>query len=308
MDAIILFFFMGMTCRILKVNLKLHNSLYEGLCLYLLLAIGLKGGAELSEHPPMAMIDDVLLVLLMGVLLPLIAFPLLRGLKLSRVNAASVAAHYGSVSIGTYAVAVGFLDARGITFEGYMPLFVAILEVPAIMIGVALANGRNAGQSGWPALLHEVFFGKSVFLLLGSILVGWIAGKEGLSQLAPFFVAPFKGVLAVFLLEMGIVAASHLRELKRYGKAIVGFGLVFPMIGAVLGALVAAVLGLSTGGAVLMMTLAASASYIAAPAAMKMSVPDANPSLALVASLGVTFPFNVLVGVPLYHYIATTFL
>nr|HQU90240.1 sodium-dependent bicarbonate transport family permease [Denitromonas sp.] len=216
---------------------------------------------------------------------------------------ASIAAHYGSVSVGTYAVAVAYFGTREIFFEAHMPLLLVVLEVPAILVGIVLARGIS-NETRWGAVMHEVFLGKGIVLLLGGLLIGWIAGPEGVVSIKPLFFDLFKGILAIFLLEMGLITAAQIGSLRQYGLFLLGFGVLMPVFSAVIGAVLGWALGLSVGGTAVLATLAASASYIAVPAAMRVSVPEANPTLSLTAALGITFPFNVLVGVPLYHAMA----
>jgi hypothetical protein len=243
-------------------------------------------------------------VLALGFLLPLPVYAVARGLgRLGRADAASLAAHYGSVSVGTFAVVIGYLAARGIAYEGRAPVWVVLLEVPAIVAGILLARGRSAGVA-WGRLLRELFLGRSIVLLLGGLAIGWAAGPEGTASIQPLFFDLFKGILALFLLEMGLIAAAQLPTLRRHGLFIVAFGLLAPPLLAVAGALLGRALGLSPGGMTVLATLAASASYIAAPAAIRTAVPEANPALSLTASLALTFPFNIIVGIPLYERLA----
>ncbi|WP_339080601.1 sodium-dependent bicarbonate transport family permease [Pseudomonas sp. TMP9] len=302
-DPVVLFFVFGLTAGLLKSELKLPPALYETLSIMLLLAIGLHGGVELAEQASWQLLGQAGLVLLLGVLLPLIAFAVLRGLGFDRVNAAAVAAHYGSVSAGTFAVVVAYMLAKGIEFESYMPLFVAILEIPAILVGILLAKGM-ARDTDWGELSREIFLGKSIMLLLGGLIIGAIAGKEGIKPLEPLYTSMFKPVLAFFLLEMGLIASSQLGALKQFGVRLIGFALLMPLLGALIGALLGRFMGLSLGGTAVLATLAASASYIAVPAALRLALPQANPSLSLTASLGITFPFNILLGIPLYLMLA----
>ena len=303
MDPVVLFFVFGLVAGLLKSELKLPAALYETLSIILLLAIGLHGGVELAEQASVQLLGQAGLVLLLGIGLPLLAFALLRGLRFDRVNAAAVAAHYGSVSAGTFAVVVAFLVSRQISFESYMPLFVAILEIPAILVGILLAKGVSRGTD-WKELGREIFLGKSIMLLLGGLVIGAVAGKEAIKPLEPLYTSMFKPVLAFFLLEMGLIASGQLGTLRRFGLRLAAFALLMPLLGALLGALLARAMGLSLGGTAMLATLAASASYIAVPAAMRLALPEANPSLSLTASLGITFPFNILVGIPLYCWLA----
>ncbi len=301
LDPVVLFFILGMAAGLMRAEMRLPTSIYEFLSVILLLAIGLKGGIELSKQSFGALLPEISAVLAMGFLLPLLAYPILRFIgSFKKADAASVAAHYGSVSVGTYAVAVTYLTALNISYEAHMPLFLVILEVPAILVGIVIVRGISK-ETKWGKLSHEVFLGKSIVLLLGGLLIGWVAGEEGIKPIAGLFFDPFKGVLALFLLEMGLIAASQVGSLRRYGLFLLGFGIIFPVISAVIGSGLGLLIGLSIGGTVLLATLAASASYIAVPAAMRIALPEANPTLSLTSSLGVTFPFNIIFGIPLYH-------
>ena len=305
MDPVVLFFVFGLVAGLLKSELKLPAALYETLSIILLLAIGLHGGVELAEQASVQLLGQAGLVLLLGIGLPLLAFVLLRGLRFDRVNAAAVAAHYGSVSAGTFAVVVAFLVSRQISFESYMPLFVAILEIPAILVGILLAKGVSRGTD-WKELGREIFLGKSIMLLLGGLLIGAIAGKEAIKPLEPLYTSMFKPVLAFFLLEMGLIASSQLGALRQFGLRLAAFALLMPLLGALVGALLARFMGLSLGGTAMLATRAASASYIAVPAAMRLALPEANPSLYVSMALAVTFPFNIVLGIPLYTLLVKT--
>lgn len=303
-DPIVLFFALGLFAGVLKADLRLPPAIYEFVSTLLLLSIGMKGGVELARQPAAGLVSQVGLTLIMGVLLTLLAFAALRGLgRLDRANAAAVSAHYGSVSIGTFAVAVAFLSQAEIEFEAAMPLLVVVLEVPAIVIGILLARGLSAGTS-WSEIGREVILGRSVMLLLGGLAIGALAGDSGIAPLEPLFFDLFKGVLALFLLEMGLIAADHLEGFRRHGLFMAAFALLTPPIFAAIGLIFAALMDLSLGGSILLATLAASASYIAAPAAIRSAVPEANPALSLTASLALTFPFNILLGIPLYQRMA----
>ncbi|WP_421866560.1 sodium-dependent bicarbonate transport family permease [Motiliproteus sp.] len=299
LDIVAAFFLFGAVAQLLKAPIKMPSGLYQSLTLFLLIAIGLKGGIALADHATIALLWQSGAIILFGAALPLLAFPVLRYIGgLARIDAASIAAHYGSVSIATYAVAITLLETSQIPYEPYFPLFVALLEIPAIAVGLWLANSHLSGASRRQAL-REIFLNQGVLLLVGSLLIGFWAGPRA-EKLMPFFGTLFHGVLALFLLEMGRVAAGRLGALKQYGSFIASFGVMMPLLGASAGALLAGFLGLSTGGMILLATLGASASYIAVPAAMAVALPQANQSLSITASLSVTFPFNVLVGIPLY--------
>lgn len=304
MDPVILFFVLGLAAGAGKADLRLPPAIYDFLSAYLLLAIGLKGGIELAVQPLGPLIPKVFVVLFVASLLPLLAYPVLRFAgRLGRPDAASVAAHYGSVSVGTYAVAVAFLSARGVPHESYIPLFLAIMEMPAIVVGILLARGVSRGVR-WGRMFHEVFLGKAIVLLGGGLLIGWAAGPEGFSSLEAFYSGLFRGLLSLFLLEMGLLCAGQLGALRKVGPFLVGFGILTPVAFGLLGCAAGTLLNLSAGGAALLGVLAASASYIAVPAAMRISVPEANPAISLAAALGVTFPFNVTLGIPLYFRMA----
>lgn len=303
-DPIVLFFLLGLAAGLARSDLRLPGAIYEFLSVILLLAIGLKGGVELAQQSLPTLLPQIIAVLLMGLILPLLAYPVLRLLgRLGRADAGSIAAHYGSVSVGTYAVAVAWLVARDISFEAHMPLLLVLLEMPAIVVGILLARGV-AADTDWRKLAHEVFLGKSIVLLVGGLLIGWAAGPQALQPVSGLFFGLFHGVLALFLLEMGLVAAGQVGSLRRHGLFLAGFGILFPLFGALVGGGLGWLLGLSVGGTMLLATLAASASYIAVPAAMRLALPEANPTLSLTASLGVTFPFNILIGIPLYQRLA----
>lgn len=304
MDPIILFFLLGLAAGLLKSELRLPQAVYDFVSILLLLSIGLKGGIELQKQPFLELAPSVLATLMIGLVMPLIAYPVLHRIgRFARADAASIAAHYGSVSVGTYAVAVAWLATREIGYEPHLPLLLVVLEIPAILVGIVLARGLSS-DTKWGDVAHEVFLGKGIVLLIGGLLIGWLSDPDGLKAIEPLFMDLFKGILAIFLLEMGLIAAARAGSLRQYGPFLIGFGLVMPLFGSVIGASVGWLLGMSAGGTMLMAVLAASASYIAVPAAMRISVPEANPTLSLTASLGITFPFNVLVGIPLYWQLA----
>lgn len=305
-EPVVLFFLLGLIARFVRSDLKIPGAFYEALSIYLLLAIGLHGGVKLTEYPLSEIFFTGGMVVLVAAIIPLLAFPILRFLgRLPRPDAASIAAHYGSVSVVTFSVAVAFLMQHNVDYEGFMVVFLVLLEFPALVLGVILARvGNQSAECQWGKLLHEVFAGKSLLLLIGGLIIGYAAGHDYIKPMEPLFFDLFKGVLALFLLEMGLVAGSQMRLLRQYGLFISLFGILMPMFSAVLGLITAWLLGLSLGGAMLLATLYASASYIAAPAAMRIAVPEANPGLSIAASLGVTFPFNIFIGIHLYFWLA----
>lgn len=305
MDPVVLFFLLGVVARLARSDLRLPEALYETLSIFLLLAIGLKGGVELAKLPWEGLVGQAVTVIAMGFLLPLPAFAILRFVgRLPRPDAASIAAHYGSVSVVTFAVATTYLTRQGVDYEPQMPLFVALLETPAIVTGILLARAGAGGPVRWGAIAHEAFLGKSTVLLLGGLAIGAAVGPEGIAPIRLLFLDLFKGVLALFLLEMGLVAGGRLADLRRAGPFLVAFGVLVPVVFAGVGAVLGRALGFSVGGVALLAVMAASASYIAAPTAMRIAVPQANPALSIGAALGVTFPFNITFGIPLYLRIA----
>jgi len=303
-EPVILFFLLGALAGFVRSDLRIPGVLYESLSIFLLLAIGLKGGVELARYPLAELALPALVVVAVGAVIPLVAYPLLRRIgRLSRADAGSIAGHYGSVSVVTFAVGTTYLARLGQEAEGYLTVLLVLLEFPALVIGVLLARRGERGTP-WGRVLHEVFASKSIVLLLGGLAIGWIAGPDGIVPLDRLFFDLFKGVLAFFLLELGLVAASRFGELRRAGPFLIIFATVMPMFSAGLGVVTGAMLGLSVGGVTLLATLYASASYIAAPAAMRLAVPEANPALSIGAALGITFPFNLMIGIPLYHRLA----
>ncbi len=306
----VLFFTLGFAASFARSDLEVPQAVAKALSLYLLLAIGFKGGVAVASY---GLDTKLLSTLAAGIVLsaaiPFLAFALLRIVtNLPRVDAVAVAAHYGSISIVTFAAATSVLATAGIDYEGYLVAVAAVMETPAIVSALLLLrwssanddSGENANASAGE-LWREIALNGSIVLLTGAFVIGWVTGEKGLDDIAGFVVDPFKGVLCLFLLDMGLVAGRGMRQGARdLSLPLVGFGIVMPLIGGVLGAGVAAVIGLSAGGAMLMATLAASASYIAVPAAMRLAIPEARPSIYLSLSLGVTFPFNLTLGIPVY--------
>ncbi|MFC6486635.1 sodium-dependent bicarbonate transport family permease [Nitratireductor sp. GCM10026969] len=307
-SPIILSFVLGLAAALARSDLSFPEAIAKGLSLYLLFAIGFKGGAGVAAHGVDARLVAALLAgVVLSLLLPFIAFVLLRSLsKVSAIDAAAVAGHYGSISIVTFVAASSLLTGLGIAAESYMVAVAAAMEAPAILSALWLAarRGGKAEQVGGD-LWREILLNGSIVLLLGAFAIGWVTGEEGLAEIGSFIVEPFKGVLCLFLLDMGLVAGRGLRGSRGVlSPGAVAFGLLMPLVGAVLGLAGGLALGLSLGGVVLLMVLAASASYIAVPAAMRVALPEANPALSLTLALGVTFPFNLTFGIPLYMMLA----
>lgn len=306
LDPVVLFFALGAFAGLIKSDLRVPGSFYQTLSIYLLLSIGIKGGIELSHNPLSQIVWPAVGTLLLGISITLIAFLIVLKIgKLDRINAVSVATHYGSVSAVTFAVAISYLKNLNITYESYSTVLLVLLEVPSIAVGILLARlgGKQNREEGYSLkkIIHEVFFGKTILLLLGGMGIGLVTGTTHNVAINSFFLDLFKGFLCFFMLEMGIVSAGRIKDLKKVGPFLLVFGIAMPMLSSLLGIGVGMVTGLSVGGAFILATMAASASYIAAPAAMKIALPDANPTLSLTSALGITFPFNVLVGIPLYY-------
>lgn len=309
----ILFFVLGAGARLLRSDLEIPREIGRALAIYLMVAIGFKGGVDLARNgwnPTLALACGAVVAL--GMTLTMVAFGLLRwGVRLDTVNAASVAAHYGSVSAVTFMTAAAFLDRLAEPYEGYAIALLALMEVPGIFTGLFLASLFNTPSEpqrprdrNWGDVTREALFNGSVVLLAGSFVIGAATGVRGFQIAEGFFVAPFHGVLALFLLDLGLLAARQAAELRRVGIPLVVFALAMPLLGAVLGLLTGWLLGLTVGGITLVAVLAASASYIAAPAAMRLGLPEANPGYGVTLALAVTFPLNIAVGIPLYYKVA----
>ncbi|MEM9229109.1 MAG: sodium-dependent bicarbonate transport family permease [Pseudomonadota bacterium] len=310
LSPMVLSFALGFAAAIARSDLSVPEAAAKALSLYLLFAIGFKGGVSVAES---GVGPDLVLALGAGIVLsaaiPFIAFAILRVVsQLSVIDAAAVAAHYGSISVVTFVAGSSALDSAGISYEGYMVAVAAAMEAPAILSALWLISrtGASGTASSEDGLMREILLNGSIVLLVGSFVIGWVTGPEGLAEIDSFVVAPFKGVLCIFLLDMGLVAGRGFRSSAGLLQLpVILFGLVMPLIGGCLGLATGVALGLSAGGAALLVVLSASASYIAVPAAMRVALPQANPSIYLTLSLGVTFPFNLTLGIPLYIAAAT---
>ncbi|UKP00028.1 sodium-dependent bicarbonate transport family permease [Nostoc sp. UHCC 0870] len=306
----VLFFFLGMIAVFVKSDLEIPAPVPKLFSLYLLLAIGFKGGVELIKS---GITQEVVLTLVAAILMacfvPVYSFFILK-LRLDTYDAAAIAATYGSISAVTFITASAFLSELGINYDGYMVAALALMESPAIIVGLLLVNIFTADGKqdfSWKEVLQEAFLNSSVFLLVGSLLIGVLTGEHGWHVLEPFTQGLFYGVLTFFLLDMGIVAAKRIKDLQKTGFFLISFAILIPILNASIGLLIAKIIGMSQGDALLFAVLCASASYIAVPAAMRMTVPEANPSLYVSTALAVTFPFNIIVGIPLYFYAINLF-
>jgi hypothetical protein len=303
----VLAFALGILASRLKTDMSISKNAVEIISFVLLLAIGLKGGFALQKNGLGDSGLPILTTLLLGSLVPLMAFGLLRLVrKLSLVDRGAIAAHYGSTSLVTFTAALVFLDNSKIEYEGLVTTLLVVMEVPGLLIGILLAKGGLSALKD-KELLKEVFFGKTVLLLLGGVVMGYVSGPQGYESVKTLFVDAQPGLLTLFLLTLGIKAGNNFKHFRALGPSLVGFAIAMPLIGGVLGAAAGSAIGLSVGGATALAVLCASASYIAAPAAVSIALPTANQSVPITASLGITFPFNLLIGLPIYYWLAQTF-
>ena len=302
-SPIILSFALGLLAALGRSDLSVPEAIAKGLSIYLLFAIGFKGGVAVNEAGLTAQVAGALLAgIVLSFALPFVAFALLKGMtRLSVVDAAAVAAHYGSISIVTFVAGTAVADSAGLSPDGWMVAVAAVMEAPAILSALWLVARSGQGRAMDAELWREILLNGSIVLLAGSFVIGWITGPEGLATIGSFITAPFQGVLCLFLLDMGLVAGRGLRQSRGVlTPGLIGFGLLMPLIGAAAGLAAGAALGLDPGSVMLFAVLGASASYIAVPAAMRVALPEANPSVYLTLSLGVTFPFNLTLGLGLY--------
>jgi hypothetical protein len=296
----VLAFALGLLAVLLKSDLRLPEAVYQGLSIYLLLGIGIKGGVALSQSSVTEISLPLLGTLALGLVVPVLAYWILSGVtKLGAVNKGAIAAHYGSTSLVTFTAAMVFVETSGFQVEGYVTTLLAVLEIPGIVVGLLLASRALGRSVNWGEAIREVLTGRSILLLAGGLLLGYLTGESGYERIEPLFGGLFIGILTLFLLEMGIVAGRRLPDIKKAGVGLVGFALVFPLLSGTLGVLVGHLTGMGVGGSAVLGVLSASASYIAAPAAVRLALPEASPGLYLTASLGITFPFNLIIGIPL---------
>jgi uncharacterized protein len=312
----VLFFFLGMLAVFFKSELTIPQPLPKLFSLYLLIAIGLHGGYELSHSGFNLYIFEALLIaVFMSILVPIYSFFILR-VKIDVYNAIAIAATFGSISAVTFITGITYLDTVGVEYGGFMVASMALMESPAIVIGLVFAalfaksSNNESGEkekTDWKEIFREAFLNPSVFLLVGALIIGIMTGAKGWHSMEPLFGTLFKGMLAFFLLDMGLVAARKIHELKKVGFFLIAFAIIMPMVNAAVAVAIAYAFEIEKGDAFLLALLSASASYIAVPAAMRLSVPEANPGIYLPLSLAVTFPFNISLGIPLYYFMITTF-
>lgn len=316
----VLVFLLGVISVRLKADLRLPDPVYQATAIYLLFAIGLKGGVALRASEPADVLLPIVVAIALGIVIPILVFVVLKWMtRLDGIDRGAMAAHYGSTSLVTFTAALVFLDSLDVNYEGFMPTLLTVLEIPGIIVGLLLAkkyastrsqvegansrdsNSRDSISRDW---IREVILGKSVLILFGGLAIGFLTGVQGYEQVEPFFGGLFTGVLALFLLEMGVLAGRRLSDIRTAGVGLIVFAIVFPVFAGTLGIISGYLAGLSMGGAMILGVLCASASYIAAPAAVRLALPTANPSITLTSSLGITFPFNLIVGIPIYYLVA----
>lgn len=296
----VLVFVLGVIAARVRSDLRLPDPVHQAISVYLLLGIGLKGGVALEGADLGTVALPLLGTAALGALIPVCVFLVLGWIgRLGEMDRGSVAAHYGSTSLVTFTAMLVFLDRASVTYEPTVTTLLAAMEIPGIVVGIALGSRHAQRHVAWSATFREILLGKTVLLLLGGLVVGFFSGSAGFGRVEPFFSGILPGILALFLLHLGWTAGSRLGETLRAGPGLVVFALLFPLVAGSAGVLAGTLAGLSPGGAAVLGILSASASYIAAPAAVAIALPEADPSLPVMAALGVTFPVNLIVGIPL---------
>lgn len=314
LSPMVLFFIIGIIAVLVNSDLKVPEALYSGYTMIILLTIGIKGGAELRDVSLMDMIPTIIIAILLSILMFGIAYFIVHFVfKYSVTNALAISAHYGSVSAVTFIAGIAFLDKIGLYYEPYMSAVLVIMEGPAIILAIISykiyiqkqGNKIENAESGLSHVVKEAFFGKSIFLLLGGIFIGMVAHSDGLAQIKPFFGDLFYGILCIFLLHMGMVATQSIRNINEFKIVSLLYAFLLPVIGGTLGVFAGSLVGISLGGAVILGFLSGSASYIAAPAAIAPTIPNANSGIYIGSALGLTLPFNLIIGIPYYYWFAT---
>ena len=301
----VLVFVLGFIAARFKSDIRIPDPVYQIISVYLLFGIGLKGGVSLRHSTLDGIAKPVIATLILGCLIPALAFFALRFVNsLTQIDRGAIAAHYGSTSLVTFTAALVFLDNAKIEYEGFATALLTIMEIPGIIIGIFLATRHLNRQVSWSRSLKEIVLGKTIILLVGGLIVGAISGDAGYARVEPFFVNLLPGILALFLMHLGYLAGQRIHVIKETGAGLFAFAIIFPLIAGSLGVVGGFIAGLSVGGATVLGVLSASASYIAAPAAVGIALPEANPSLSITSSLGITFPFNLTVGIPLFYTLA----
>jgi hypothetical protein len=304
-SVVVLVFVLGFIGARIKSDLRIPEPVYQFISIFLLFGIGLKGGHALKETSFESFALPAFATLALGVLIPLLAFSALKLVRsINDLNRGAIAAHYGSTSLVTFSAALLFLENSGIQVEGFATALLTIMEIPGIVVGIYLGSRHRNKSVQWGKTLHEVITGRTILLLVGGLAIGFITSQSGYEKVAPFFIDLQSGLLALFLLHLGYLAGSNWGEIRKVGAGVAVFALLFPIVAGTLGVVAGSAIGLSIGGATMLGVLCASASYIAAPAAVSVGLPEANAPLALMASIGVTFPFNLLVGIAIYLEVA----
>lgn len=301
----VLTFIFGFLAARIKSDVRVPDAIYQFLSIYLLFGIGLKGGHSLKTSSVAELALPALTTIGLGILIPLLAFMLLKTIKaLSDIDRGSIAAHYGSTSLVTFSAGLLFLESNKIFVEGYAPALLTLLEIPGLIVGIFLASLSMKVKVSWANTLKEVLLGKTVLLLAGGLIIGLVTSEEGYLKVSPFFVNLLNGLLVLFLLHLGYLAGSNFAEIRKVGSPLAVFGVLFPLASGAIGVAAGSLIGLSIGGATMLGILCASASYIAAPAAVSVALPQASPTIALMSSIGITFPFNLILGIPFYYKLA----
>ena len=301
----VLAFVFGFIAARVKSDVRVPEQIYQFLSIYLLFGIGLKGGHSLKSVSFEEILTPAVTTIIAGALIPVLAYLSLRFVRaLSVMDRGAIAAHYGSTSLVTFSAALLFLESNSIFVEGFAPALLTLMEIPGLIVGIYLGSRTPGSEVKWSETLKEVLLGKTVLLLFGGLFIGAVSSNEGYEKVSPFFVGLLSGLLVLFLLHLGYLAGFNFSEVRKVGKPLIIFGLLFPVIVGVMGVALGSAIGLSVGGATILGVLCASASYIAAPAAVGVALPKANATLALMSSIGVTFPFNLIIGIPVYFKVA----
>jgi len=301
----VLAFVFGFIAARVKSDVRVPEQIYQFLSIYLLFGIGLKGGHSLKSVTFEEVFAPAVTTIIAGALIPVFAYFSLRLVRaLSVVDRGSIAAHYGSTSLVTFSAALLFLESNSIYVEGFAPALLTLMEIPGLIVGIYLGSRTPGSDVKWSETLKEVLLGKTVLLLFGGLFIGAVSTNEGYEKVSPFFIGLLSGLLVLFLLHLGYLAGFNFAEVRKVGKPLIVFGVLFPLIVGVLGVALGGAIGLSNGGATILGVLCASASYIAAPAAVSVALPKANATVALMSSIGVTFPFNLIIGIPVYFKVA----
>ena len=301
----VLIFLLGFIGARINSDLRIPEPVYQMISIFLLLGIGLKGGHSLKAVQGNDFVIPAIVTIILGLAIPALAFATLKLIKsLNDTDRGAIAAHYGSTSLVTFSAAILFLESKRISVEGYATLLLTLLEIPGIIVGIYLGSRHLNQNVKWGKTLHEVVTGKTIMILVGGLVIGAIPSESGYEKVSPFFIDLQNGFLTLFLLHLGFLAGSNWFEIKKVGLSIAAFAVLFPIASGAIGVIAGSLAGLSIGGAAVLGVLSASASYIAAPAAVAVGLPKANSNLAMMASIGVTFPFNLIFGIPIYIEIA----